>query len=126
MVKNGWDQFVGTLREKYQMLATQLRMAEVREVRNNRLTLVFGPRGSAALAFVKRGNNADIVGRALRDHFRADLRLNCEFDPNLVEPEEPAESHQDMTERLLSKSDWLRKLVDIVDGEILEVRKVRE
>ena len=126
MVQNDWEQFVGTIRSQYQMLASQLRMAEVRDVTNNRLTLVFGPRGSAALAFVKRASNGDIVSQALRDHYRADLRLNLEFDVNLEEPEEPPESHQDITAQLLAKSDRLKKLVKIFDGEILEVRKVRD
>ena len=126
MIRAGWDDFVGIVRQDNQMLASNLRMAEVREVVNNRLTLVFGRRGEAGLAFIRKNSNSETIVSCLRRHFRAELRLNLEFDPNLVEPEESSESPQAEADRILAGSSRIQKLVNIVDGEIVGVRKAKD
>ncbi|MEW5994941.1 MAG: DNA polymerase III subunit gamma/tau, partial [Candidatus Zixiibacteriota bacterium] len=127
MLKAGWEIFLGFLRQRSQMLASQLAMVELQKVSDNELHLEFGPAGTAALQLVDKTENRRVVEQALREHFRANLRVIYSINRDREAPPVPASNnfnnHIDAA-KLLENSPRLRMLVEKVDGKIVGVKKL--
>jgi hypothetical protein len=109
------------------MLASQLAMAELRKVTDNEVLLVFGASGAASKQVVERPESFNLISTALREYFKAAVRVRFVIDPTKNTP--PAESGkknntQMDVAKLIESSPRLRRLLEKVDGEIIGVRKV--
>ncbi len=125
----GWDAFLGLLRQKSQMLASQLGMADIRQVSDNEVELVFGPAGAASKQVVERPENKRLITQMLQQHFRAGLRLRFSMD----EAAEPVKgdngrknSNSNEVARIVADSPRLKRLLEKVDGDIIGIKKVDE
>lgn len=126
-LKAGWEAFLGFLRQKSQMLASQLAMAEPRKVTDNEVLLVFGASGAASKQVVERPESFNLITTALREYFKAAVRVRFDIDPTkdapLVENNRENTTKADVA-KLIESSPRLRMLLEKVDGEIIGVRKV--
>ncbi|HOP07826.1 MAG TPA: DNA polymerase III subunit gamma/tau [candidate division Zixibacteria bacterium] len=126
-VQLGWKNFLGFLRQKNVMLASQLSMAEVQTVEQNRLKAVFGSSGCAAKQVVERPDNLSLIIACLREHYGANLSIAFDIDRTLQQ-EEPITTDPDhpkiKVSDLIKQSPRIRKLMDLVDGEIIGVKNV--
>ena len=127
-VQAGWDSFLALLRQSHPMLASQLRMAELRVGDRQSGPAVFYASGDASRQLVqKTGKPGDVILKALRDHFRANLTVKFDIDsdaestPSLTE-EKSANAKID-PKKLIESSPRLKYVVEKVDGEIIGIKK---
>ncbi len=109
------------------MLASQLAMAELRKVTDNEVLLVFGASGAASKQVVERPESFNLITTALREYFKAAVRVRFDIDPTkdapIVENNRENTTKADVA-KLIENSPRLRMLLEKVDGEIIGVRKV--
>lgn len=124
-----WDGFVGRVRRNSPMLASQLGMAELRELRGNEVRMCFAEAEEASLQLVTKTENLKMLQEALRDHFRSNLLLKFEIDKRKA----PAKKSYDEgrkprvdPKQLLEKSERLRSIVERFDGEIIGIKKIED
>jgi len=129
MVRAGWEKFLGFLRQKNSMLASQLAMAEVREVKDNRILAVFGGSATVARQVVEKPSNLGLITDCLKDQFAANLSITFDTDPQKetgpTDIEKKRRNGVDV-KKLLENSPRLQMLVDKVEGEIIEVRNGKQ
>ncbi len=125
MVQSGWTKFVDYLKTKNRMLATQLAMAEIREVKNNTITAVFYNAGGTSKQIVEKKEYLSIILSELREHFKSNLKIQFMIDPN-KKPEATAKAVKRAetvdTDKILNGDEKLKNLVDQIDGEIIGVK----
>lgn len=125
-----WDNFIAKLRQQNRMLASQLRMAELKSVKDNQVSLVFYASGEASLQLVKKPDNLNLILKILKEHYKANLSINFTIDPKKENPKlEQEESKKKFNhidkKKLIENSPRLRKLLEKVDGEIIGVKKAK-
>ncbi|HOZ08768.1 MAG TPA: DNA polymerase III subunit gamma/tau [candidate division Zixibacteria bacterium] len=126
-VRAGWEGFLAELRQRKAMLSSQLAMATLVEVKDNELAVVFGAGGTMPLQIVTRTENLHVITTALREHYRAPLRIKFSLDPRRQGPgptEEKRGLDRAQIEKLIADSPRIRRLLDLVEGEVIGVRKV--
>jgi DNA polymerase-3 subunit gamma/tau len=126
-VQAGWDSFLALLRQSYPMLASQLRMAELRGVTDNQLLLVFYASGDASRQLVQKQENQAVILKALRDHFRSNVTVKFDIDSTREHPslaEERNAGAKIDPKKLIESSPRLKYVVDKVDGEIIGLKKI--
>ncbi|MBU0985602.1 MAG: hypothetical protein KKA42_17155, partial [candidate division Zixibacteria bacterium] len=124
-VRAGWENFLTFFRKKSAMLASQLSMAEVGSVKEDRLELRFSPSEEASMQLVTKPEASKSIQDALREHFQANLQVR--FDIDEAKPangsgkeKQPAVDPKD----LVKQSPRLKSLLAKVDGEIIGIKKV--
>lgn len=128
-VQAGWDNFLALLKQSYPMLASQLRMGELRSVNENQIQVVFFSSGEASRQLVQKPENQSIIVRALRDHFHALVTIKFDTDQGHEHPERASDKpNQNRIDprKLLEASPRLKYLVDKVDGEIIGIKKLSQ
>lgn len=127
VVQAGWQDFLAVLRRTRPMLASQLGMAMVREVRDNAIILSFPSSGATAKQLVEKPDSLSLIVQALREHYKANVTVKFEIDVNR-KPETKANARHDenaaRAKEIVDKSPRLRKLIERVDGEVIGIRKV--
>ena len=123
---SGWDDFISRLRQSSPMLASQVRMAELRSIQQNGIKAFFPASAETSLTLVTKREHAELIARTLRDHYKTNLTIEFAVDHDKADP--AGEGRQ--TEKkispgeLLERSPRLRRLLERVDGEIVGIRKV--
>ncbi|MEW5796164.1 MAG: DNA polymerase III subunit gamma/tau [Candidatus Zixiibacteriota bacterium] len=126
-IQSGWESFLAVLRKSSPMLASQVRMAELRAIKDNRLQMFFAASGEASRQLVTKPENLKLIEQTLRDCFKASLSITFEIDQQKVEPAEssPEKPKVDPKE-LVERSPRLKGLVDMVNGEIIGIKKAED
>ncbi len=123
----GWENFLGYLRQKSPMLASQLAMAEIRGVKENQAHLVFPASGTASKQLVEKPSNLSLITTVLREHFKANIHVKFDIDPDnapsSLENNKLRVSSAEV-ERIIQNSPRLRRLLEKVDGEIIGIKKL--
>ncbi|MFZ5979014.1 MAG: DNA polymerase III subunit gamma/tau [Candidatus Zixiibacteriota bacterium] len=127
-LEKDWDDFLGKLRRVKPMLASQLKMAEIRSVKDNRIQLVFYSSGEASLQLVKKEDNLNLILQNLKEHYKANLSIIFDIDPKKENPKIVEEKNQQKQnhidkDKLMENSPHLKMLLDKVDGEIIGIKK---
>ncbi|MFQ5606346.1 MAG: DNA polymerase III subunit gamma/tau [Candidatus Zixiibacteriota bacterium] len=143
-VAGAWQEFLEKVRSSSMMLASQLSMATVTEVKSNRIHASFPASGSANKDLLERPIYRSQVETALREFFGAPLTIEFGIDHSNSPKAQrgPGGSVQDDRERLhapetsgtrvvdgigakeaLEKDPTLRSIVERVNGKIVEIRK---
>ncbi len=128
MLQSGWDNFLAVLKKSSPMLASQVRMAELRSIKDSQLRLYFAVSGEASLELVSKPDNLKLIQATLRDCFKASLSATFSIDKQKTEPEDgdskkppPVDPNQ-----LVESSPRLKSLLEKVDGEIIGVKKAED
>ncbi|MCK4460686.1 MAG: hypothetical protein KAW46_02725, partial [candidate division Zixibacteria bacterium] len=125
MVRAGWEKFVGFLRQKNSMLASQLAMVQIREVKDNQILAVFGGSVTVARQVVEKPTNLSLITECLKDQFAANLSIKFDTerqkDVGSTDTERKRRNGVDV-KKLLENSPRLQMLLEKVDGEIIGVR----
>ncbi len=125
-VKAGWDNYLIHLRNQSAMLASQLKMAELRGLLGEQLQLVFLRSGDVSRQLVSKPDNMSLILRTLREHFRANLTVKFDVDAekDYAKPESPSNAVS-LTDarKLVDNSPRLKRILELVDGEIIGVKK---
>jgi DNA polymerase-3 subunit gamma/tau len=125
-IKAGWENYLIHLRSQSQMLASQMKMAELRGMQDNQIQLVFLKSGDVSRQLVGKPDNLNLILRTLREHFKTNLAVRFEVDVEKdyarPEPTELSVSQAD-ARRLVDNSPRLKKLMEMVDGEIIGVKQ---
>jgi len=125
IIKTGWDAFLGVLRQKRPMLASQLGLVEVREVKDNKILLVYPSSGENSKVIVEKVDNLKEITAALREHFKANLNIRFAIDPDMKPPRAASEQTEKRTvnlKELVDKSPRIKHLMEKVDGEVIGVK----
>ncbi len=129
-IKARWSGFMELVKQRKTMLASQLAMAELREVRDNKLVLAFGTHGAASLQVIQKPENMMIIKEALTNHYRAPIDIICISDTNskaasgidISSQQRPFKT--DVT-KLVKQSPRLKMLIEKVNGEIIGVKRTK-
>lgn len=128
-VQSGWGNFLALLKQSNPMLASQLRMGELRAVNDNQIVVVFYTSGEASCQLVQKTENHNIILRALRDHFKALVTVKFEIDRTKEPPTQTgdkADPGRVDPKKLVESSPRLKFLVDKVDGDIIGIKKLSQ
>ena len=126
-VQSGWDSFLNNLKHTSPMLASQLRMAELKAVKDNQIMLQFYATGEASMQLVQKAENVKLITAAIRDHYKSNLSLHVEIDRAREHPNPPAVSGKPERvdgQKLVENSPRLKRLIEKVDGEVVGVKTV--
>jgi DNA polymerase-3 subunit gamma/tau len=125
-VKAGWENYLIHLRNQSAMLASQLKMAELRGLSGDQLQLVFLRSGDVSRQLVSKPDNMNLILRSLREHFRASLtvKFDVDADKDYAKTESPSNAVS-LTDarKLVDNSPRLKRIMELVDGEIIGVKK---
>ncbi len=124
----GWEAFLAYLRQKSQMLASQLAMAEVVDVTDNEVRLRFGAAGSASKQVVERAENHQVIQTAAREYFKAPLRFTYDIDltqPGIAIKSNNTNNIKEELAAIIKRSPRLQELLEKVNGEVVGIRKVK-
>lgn len=123
----GWDAFIARLKSVNPMLASQVRMAELRSVQENHVKAYYAASGESSQVLVTKREHLDVITRTLRDHFNSNLSISFEVDPDKSDIDEKSSKQPQVNpQELVERSPRLKRLLERVDGEIIGIRKVDE
>ena len=128
VIESGWDNFLNLLRQRSQMLASLMSMGEVRQVKDNTLRLVFPAAGSTNKQVVEKADNLNLILGTLREHYKSNLSIKFEIDPEKNRPSNSLGNNslsKEDVDKLVENSPRLKKLIERVDGEVIGIRKVK-
>jgi len=128
-VQAGWDGFITVLKQKSNMLASQLSMADLREISDNNLVLYFGSNASTSLQVCQRSDNMTLIMQVLRDYYKANIGINLKIDPDKKSVHAGADNIQKPkvdVNKLVENSPRIKMLIDKIDGEIVGVKQLEK
>ena len=126
MLRSGWDNFLDILKAKRPMLASQLGMVQLREIKENRVLAVFPSSGENSKVIVEKPDNIKFITDLLREHFKANLNLRLEIDHSLKAPAHNEKQNNGSAvdvKKLVENSPRIRMLIEKVNGEVIGVKK---
>lgn len=128
-MQSGWENFLAVLRKSSPMLASQLRMAELRSIKDNRLQMFFSASGEASRQLVTKTENLRLIEQTLRDCYKTNLSVSFEIDHQ--KPDDAGGNvHGEKTKvdpkELVERSPRLKSLLEKVNGEIIGIKKTEE
>ena len=109
------------------MLAAQLAMVEIRDVKDNVITAVFYNGGGTSKQIVEKKDNLSVIMFELREFFKTNLKITFVLDPNKkTEPTKKAAVATGVidTEKILEEDENLKNLINRIDGEIIDIKNV--
>jgi hypothetical protein len=125
-IKAGWENYLLSLKNHSQMLASQMRMAELRDLKDNQITVTFLRSGEISRQLVQKPDNMGVILQALRDHFKSNLTIRFDIDADRDYAHAEADTKNITSvdaHKLVESSPRLKKLMELVDGQIIGVRK---
>lgn len=128
-VQSGWDSFLNNLKHTNPMLASQLRMAELKAVKDNQILLQFYATGEASMKLIQKTENVKLIADALRDYYKSNLSVLAEIDRAKEHPNPPAglsSPNRIDGQKIVENSPRLKRLLEKVDGEIVGVKTVEQ
>ena len=125
-IQAGWESFLTVLKRSSAMLASQVRMAELRSISDNQLKLAFGASGDASMQLVSKPENLRVIQQTLRDCYHGNLTVKFEIDENRKDAAHGKAKPKIDPKELVDKSPRLKSLLEKVNGEIIGVKKVED
>ncbi|MCH9031026.1 MAG: DNA polymerase III subunit gamma/tau [candidate division Zixibacteria bacterium] len=131
-INAGWKEFVESVRRSSQMVASQLAMARVIDIKHNQLIAEFAQSGAASKAVLDHNNYRKLVEDALREFYKAPLSIRytvnkdkeSHFDaPKQSAPKITTTLSPEVVEEFVKKNPRLKEIMDKVGGEIISVTK---
>jgi DNA polymerase-3 subunit gamma/tau len=123
-IQSGWESFLAVLKKSSPMLASQVRMAELRSIKDNRLQMYFPASGDASRQLATKADNLKLIEQTLRECFRANLTVSFEIDHQKQDAGDGAETKTKIDPKeLVEQSPRLKSLLEKVDGEIIGIKK---
>jgi len=125
-IQSGWENFLAVLKKSSPMLASQISMAELRAIKDNRLQMFFPASGEASRQLVTKPEHLKLVEQTLRDCYKANLSASFETDSQKQDStEDEAKTKVDPRE-LVDRSPRLKSLMERVDGQIIGIKKAED
>ncbi len=126
IIRSGWNGFLSILRQNRPMLASQLGLVEITEVKDNQILFVYPSSGENSKLIVSKPDNLNLITDALKEHYRANLSIRFDIDHSKKAPSLADEQNNgravDVNE--LKSSPRIQMLLDKVDGEIIGAKKL--
>ncbi len=129
ILKSGWDNFLSVLRQKRPMLASQLGLVELREVKENKVLLVYPTSGQNSKLIVEKPDNLGLITETLREHYKANLRVRFEIDHSVKPPpmvDQPKNNNNVDVNEIVKNSPRIRQLIEKFDGEVIGSKKLKK
>ena len=124
VLQTGWESFLSVLKKSSPMLASQVRMAELRSIKDNRLQMFFPASGEASRQLVSKPEHVKLVEQSLRECYKANLSVSYEIDIQKQDAAEDDSKTKVDPKELVERSPRLKSLVDKVNGQIIGIKKV--
>jgi DNA polymerase III subunit gamma/tau len=128
-VQMDWPRFLDVLKRRKPMVASMLTMGKVRSVVDNTITIIFGSNQATNKQIAEKAENRSIIEEALRDFFKLTVRVEYQLDRMDATPAEtiPAREYPTLDAEEIYKDDpELRQMIEEINGEIINRRKVDE
>ncbi|MBI5267728.1 MAG: hypothetical protein HY851_10895, partial [candidate division Zixibacteria bacterium] len=103
-----------------------MRMAELRDLKDNQITVTFLRSGEISRQLVQKPDNLNAILQSLRNHFKSNLTIRFDIDAERDYAHAEADTKNITTidaNKLVESSPRLKKLMELVDGQIIGVRK---
>ena len=125
---SGWEDYLMHLRKSSPMLASQVRMAELRSVQDNQIKAFFPASGDTSLVVVNKREHAELISRTLREHYKTNLTVSFDIDLQKQDTDDSRKKAAPKIDphELVERSPRLKRLLERIDGEIVGIRKVKE
>ena len=126
MVQSGWKNFLSLFHKSKPMLASQLGIVEIKDVRNNQIILIYPSSAENSKLIVEKSDNLHIITTALSEHFKAKVSIKFELDNSKTSPVDfiSDEEHRKLElKRIMENSPRIKKLVEKVDGRVIGIKK---
>jgi DNA polymerase-3 subunit gamma/tau len=123
-----WNGFAALLRRASPMVASQLNMARLQTVHENRIKMMFPASATASKQLVSKSENLALIHRLLREQYRVNLTVEfgVETQPEPGAGAAAVEQKKADPAELLKTSPRLRSIVERVDGEIIGIRQLNK
>ena len=108
------------------MLASQIRMAELRAIKDNRLQMFFPTSGEASRQLVAKPEHVKLVEQTLRECYKANLSVSFETDSQKQDTYEDDSKAKVDPRELVDRSPRLKSLIEKVDGQIIGIKKAED
>jgi len=125
-IQAGWENFLAVLKKSSPMLASQIRMAEVRAIKDNRLQMFFPASGEASRQLVTKPEHLKLVEQTLRECYKANLSVSFEIDSQKQDSTEDEAKAKVDPKELVDRSPRLKSLLEKVDGQIIGIKKAED
>jgi DNA polymerase-3 subunit gamma/tau len=125
-IQAGWENFLAVLKKSSPMLASQIRMAEVRAIKDNRLQMFFPASGEASRQLVTKPEHLKLVEQTLRECYKANLSVSFEIDSQKQDSTEDEAKAKVDPKELVDRSPRLKSLLERVDGQIIGIKKAED
>ena len=126
MLKAGWKQFLSKFHHQRPMLASQLGMVEITEVKSNKIILAYPPSGENSKLIVEKTDNLNIITTAINEHFETKVSIKFIIDvTNQTKPlEDELTGTRQKIDEMVAASPRLKNLIEKVDGQVIGIKKV--
>ncbi|MFQ5498455.1 MAG: DNA polymerase III subunit gamma/tau [Candidatus Zixiibacteriota bacterium] len=126
IVENDWSRFLSLLRQRKPMLASQLGMAKLGGVENNRIRLVFPASSATSRQILEKPANLRFITSLVSEQYKAPLQFQIEVssDEKADVPAAEISRAGPDTQALIDRSPRLKALLEKVEGEIIGIQKV--
>ena len=125
-IQSGWENFLAVLKKSSPMLASQIRMAELRAIKDNRLQMFFPTSGEASRQLVAKPEHVKLVEQTLRECYKANLSVSFETDSQKQDTAEDDSKAKVDPRELVDRSPRLKSLIEKVDGQIIGIKKAED
>lgn len=128
-VQTTWRKFLDTLKSQKPMLASMLTMGQVAAVKDNIITITFGPSGGTNKQVVEKPENKKIIETGLRDFYKIAVRINYRIDERqaAIPTDKPAAAGDSINaDDLFKKDPGLKKFVEQINGDIVSRKKIED
>lgn len=126
-IRAGWEKFLTLLKDRNNMVASQLAMASLSRLKDNQLVLKFSASQATSKMLVEKDESTALIREVLREQYRCPLSVSFEIEgsdeSDSTDPSGKAAKRIDVG-KLIEESPRLRSLIDKVDGEIIGVKKI--
>ena len=126
IIEADWKGFIDQFHKNKPMLASQLGMADLGDIEENLLTIIFPASGENSKSIVEKPENLTTITSALSHFYKANIKIKFVIDKNRQISNFARENNGEDNETLVkevAQSPRIKMLMEKVDGTIIGVRK---
>lgn len=126
IIEADWKGFIDQFHKSKPMLASQLGMADLGDVTDNVLEIVFPASGENSKSIVEKSENLSTITSSLSNYYKANLKIKFVIDKNKQYSNFARDNSEEDKAALVqevAKSPRIKMLMEKVDGTIIGVKK---
>lgn len=126
IIEADWKGFIDQFHKNKPMLASQLGMADLGDVNDNILDIIFPASGENSKSIVEKTENLSTINSAISNYYKANIKIKFIIDKNKqfsTFAKENTQEDKDALVKEVAQSPRIKMLIEKVDGTIIGVKK---